>query len=201
MRTFIMLALTIFLLSSCKNVVRIIYGVRSPKVENKESLIHYLNKKNIRNDNILISNYEGFISTIQNAGLIPNIRCFNQNGIFIPYKNDSACNGSAFEFIDSLKFNKSYMLIDSILLKNETSHLSDLDGNPVSYTDSNLYDYVIFIYWARWSGLLNKDHVKIWEESALNNPNARIKVHKVNCDVQESWGKENAGKALSYFTF
>jgi hypothetical protein len=45
------------------------------------------------------------------------------------------------------------------------------------------------IYWTVWAGKLNKDHVKIWEDQARNNKNCKVKVIKVNMDMQEYWDK------------
>jgi hypothetical protein len=34
---------------------------------------------------------------------------------------------------------------------------------------------------------LNRDHVKIWEDLASANKNCRVKVIKVNLDIQDHW--------------
>lgn len=55
-------------------------------------------------------------------------------------------------------------------------------------------DLYVFIYWTRWIGKLNKDHVKIWEQQALNNSKTNIQVFKINMNFQEYWGEENLNK-------
>jgi hypothetical protein len=49
-------------------------------------------------------------------------------------------------------------------------------------------DFYVLIYWNVWTGKLNKDQEKVWEDAAQNNKNAKIKVIKVNLDLQEHWG-------------
>jgi hypothetical protein len=51
----------------------------------------------------------------------------------------------------------------------------------------NNADFYLLIYWNVWTGKLNKDHVKIWEDLARENKNCKIKVIKVNLDIQEYW--------------
>jgi len=48
-------------------------------------------------------------------------------------------------------------------------------------------DFYVLIYWTTWTGRLNKDHVKIWEDSAYAKKQANIKVIKVNMDFQKNW--------------
>jgi hypothetical protein len=58
-------------------------------------------------------------------------------------------------------------------------------------------DFYLLIYYTSWSGRLNKDHVKIWEDQARNNTNAKIRVYKVNLDFQEYWEAEEREKIIA----
>ena len=72
-----------------------------------------------------------------------------------------------------------------------------MNGNSLKSPETA--DFYVLIYWAVWTGKLNKDHVKIWEDAAKNNKNAKVKVIKVNMDFQEHWDekirKEILGKS------
>ena len=48
----------------------------------------------------------------------------------------------------------------------------------------------IFIFWAKFAGKLNKNHVKVWDNQATNNTKTSIRVYKINMDFQEHWGEE-----------
>jgi hypothetical protein len=61
----------------------------------------------------------------------------------------------------------------------------DLKGNKIK--DVKPADFYLLIYWTVWSGKLNKDHVKIWEELAMKNQKCNVQVLKVNMDIQSSW--------------
>jgi hypothetical protein len=73
--------------------------------------------------------------------------------------------------------------------------LKDLNGKNVEIDLSDA-NYHVFIYWAKFAGKLNKDHVKVWENQALENTKTKIKVYKVNMDFQEHWGKETLDKLV-----
>ncbi len=71
--------------------------------------------------------------------------------------------------------------------------LHDLEGNRFVGEKGN-EDFHVFIYWAKFTGKLNDDHVKVWGKQALENKKSNIKVYKVNMDFQEHWGEENLKK-------
>ncbi|NLA23500.1 MAG: hypothetical protein GX879_00885, partial [Bacteroidales bacterium] len=117
---------------------------------------------------------------------------------YIEYRvSDSACNAGLFEFIPNLCKNQNFNIIDSISLSSKLSKFRDINGNELMPLDEA--DFYILIYWTVWTGKLNKDHVKIWEQLATNNTDCKIKVLKVNLDLQEHWSSEKLDQYIRLF--
>ena len=175
------------LVSSCTPILKLYMGAKNPKNENEKSLTEYLERKGLRTDNLYaldIPDYQ-YLNKIVNGA--PDIMIFTSDGRLIKYKPDSSCNASAFGFLESVSPEMEFDYIDSVSFEDCFSRLRDLNGNPVVVQKSEDIDFYLIIFWAKFLGRLNKDHVKIWEEQALNNPNAKIKVFKVSKDMQEWW--------------
>jgi len=189
-------AILLIFLSGCTSVLKILYGVKKPKVESEKSILKYAAKKGLLLDNMYAFSEEDWIWAIKNisfAKAIPDIMVFNKDGNLLKYREESQCNAKAFSFISSLTkeimFNYEYD--PSLKMNDLTSKLKDLKGNAVSFPVNDSTDFYVFIFWARWLGRLNKDHVKVWEKEALQNKNCSIKVFKINMD-QQAWWKKNS---------
>lgn len=186
--TIVFLAFLLLFLTQCNSFVKIIYGIKSPKVETEESLHKYLKRKKINTDNIYSISYEDllYITKINNGSVI-NVMIFDSNNRLIKYKEDTACNATAFNFIENLTTDMEYTDIDSISLNNFLLKLKDFKGNPIQLEKTDDIDFYLFIFWAKYAGKLNKDHVKTWEKQANLNTKSKIKVFKVNLDMQKWW--------------
>lgn len=181
----IILLLAALLFSNCKFVMLKMYGIKKPKFETEKSIIRFAEKKHLRTNNIVTVNANDFLSILKQGG-VPEVDIFDSEGQYIEYrKTDSSCNVGVFDFIPALHTNTQYNKTGKKNLANELIKFRDLNGNNLSPIDKA--DFYLLIYWATWAGKLNKDHVKIWEDSAYANKNANIKVIKVNMDFQENW--------------
>ena len=60
------------------------------------------------------------------------------------------------------------------------------------------YDFYVIMYWAKWTGRLNKTKIKDWIEDIDNaNKNGfKIKIIPINTDIQDFWGVGN-GKIIT----
>ncbi|MFD1551775.1 hypothetical protein [Putridiphycobacter roseus] len=117
---------------------------------------------------------------------IPQGAIYDKNGNYIEYKlSDNTCNAGLFHFIPALDTTISYNKPDNLNLKGELNKFNDLNDNKLNAVVPA--DFYLLIYYTVWSGKLNKDHVKIWEDAAKKNTNCNIKVIKVNMDFQENW--------------
>ena len=185
--TFIVFGMLSF--TSCQFALKTFYGIKKPKTETEKSLKKYLKRKDINSDNIYAVNYKDFIEIVKQIGGIPEILVFEKNGKLIKYKEETDCNASAFDFIKKLSIKDTLQYVDSLNIDDYLLKLKDFKGKSIEFKKQTETDFYLFIFWVRYSGRLNKDHVKIWEEQANNNKNSKIEVIKVNLDLQEWWGE------------
>ncbi len=166
-------------------------GVRNPKVENEASIKEYALKTGIDTSDIAgVINVDSAIKLNLRRGLPEGI-VFKASGEYIEYKEtDSSCNAGLFTFIKALKKEGEYAHTDKHNLQDELMMMTDLKGQPLPEFNTSDYDFIVFIYWAKWEGKLNKDHVQEWQQLAADNKNARIKTFLVNLDMLEYYDKE-----------
>lgn len=62
---YVIFFLFLLIIQSCTLVVRTLYGVTDPKIENKESLVKFLNKKELDTSNIYCVSFEEFKPTLE----------------------------------------------------------------------------------------------------------------------------------------
>lgn len=189
----LLLFTTVILLSSCNTITKIAYGIKDPQIENEKSIIEYAEKVNLKTNNIYTYDFNSFIKNIKGKS-IPDVFIFNKNKDYIPYGDVYACNASSFDFIEKLNKNGNYSPSDKISWTQITNGLTDLKGNETQGLMGNKSDFYVFIVWTKYTGKLNKNHVKIWEQQAINNKTANLQVIKINMDFQEFWGEENLNK-------
>ncbi len=178
----------IFLISfsSCQGILKKIYGIKDPEIENENSIKKIALKYQLDTNNIVSVNSNDFLHEL-NGKSIPDAAIYDSKGNYIEYRaSDTSCNAGLFEFIPNLSTKNNYNKPDSAKLGTELKKFLKLDGSTIK--NSEVSDFYVLIYWTVWTGKLNKDHIKVWEDAAKNNKNASIKVIKVNLDLQEHWG-------------
>ena len=181
----IILLFSLLLLASCQPIMKAIYGIKKPDIENQESITKKALKFGLDTTNIVSVTSKAFPYVLKSTS-IPNAAIYDSNGKYIEYRQtDTSCNAGLFDFIPKLSLSGTYNKPDSSSLAEEWTKFRDLKGNEM--TLPNNADFYLLIYWNVWTGKLNKDHVKIWEDLARENKNSKIKVIKVNLDIQEYW--------------
>ena len=180
-----LLIFSLLLLASCQPIMKAIYGIKKPDIENQESITKKALKFGLDTSNIVSVTSKDFPYVLKSTS-IPNAAIYDSKGKYIEYRQtDTSCNAGLFDFIPKLNVSGAYNKPDSSSLAEEWSKFRDLKGNEM--TLPNNADFYLLIYWNVWTGKLNKDHVKIWEDLARENKNCKIKVIKVNLDIQEYW--------------
>jgi hypothetical protein len=175
----------ILALASCQPIMKAIYGIKKPDIENQESITKKALKFGLDTTNIVSVTSKDFPYVLKSTS-IPNAAIYDSNGKYIEYRQtDTSCNAGLFDFIPKLSLSGTYNKPDSSSLAEEWTKFRDLKGKEM--TLPNNADFYLLIYWNVWTGKLNKDHVKIWEDLARENKNCKIKVIKVNLDIQEYW--------------
>ncbi len=180
-----LLIFLLLLLASCQPIMKAIYGIKKPDIENQESITKKALKFGLDTTNIVSVTSKDFPYVLKSTS-IPNAAIYDSKGKYIEYRQtDTSCNAGLFDFIPKLNVSGTYNKPDSSSLAEEWTKFRDLKGNEISLPDNA--DFYLLIYWNVWTGKLNKDHVKIWEDLARENKNSKIKVIKVNLDIQEYW--------------
>lgn len=187
--------LAMIILSGCQPIMLKMYGIKDPDIENEKSIRRKALKLDMDTSNIVTVNSKDFLMELSAHG-IPDGAIYDRNGRYIEYRQaDTSCNAGLFQFIPALRLSDTYNQPDKADLFSEFTKFRDLKGNTIKApTDADFY---VLIYWTIWSGKLNKDHVKIWEDLARDNKNSRIKVVKVNLDIQEYWDEQERNRIIS----
>ena len=181
----VFLILSILTLASCQPIMKAIYGIKKPDIENQESITKKALKFGLDTTNIVSVTSKDFPFVLKSTS-IPNAAIYDSEGKYIEYRqSDTSCNAGLFDFIPKLSLSGNYNKPDSASLSVEWTKFRDLKGNTMSLPKNT--DFYLLIYWNVWTGKLNNDHVKIWEDLARENKNCKIKVIKVNLDIQEYW--------------
>lgn len=177
-------------MTSCRFALTKIYGIKDPDIESPKSIKKFALKKGMDTANILTVNAGDYYKTLKFVHGIPNAAIFDSRGDFIEYKAaDTSCNAGLFGFIPNLKTTNTYNKTGVTTLSSELAGYRTLKGLPIDKSFLAPADFYVLLYWTVWTGKLNKDHVKIWEDLAKSNTNARIQIIKVNLDFQEHWDK------------
>ncbi len=188
MKNAIFICLALFSFAGCQPIVKMLYGIKKPGVENEMSIKKLARKLELDTSNIVTVNSQDFYAVLKEQG-IPDGAVFDSKGQYIEYRaTDSSCNAGLFAFIPELSLDKEYNKTNKTDFNTEFRKFRDLKGNEITHVDQA--DFYLLIYWTAWAGRLNKDHVKVWEDLAKKNTNCKIKIIKVNLDLQEYWDEK-----------
>jgi len=188
----ILLVFILALLCGCTPVIKLISGFHDPKPEDRQSLTEYLSRKKISADNVLVfADSSSYYQRLYEMKDFPDIRVFDRSGKRIYYKDTTiSCTGSAYDFTKAICTFKNLKSSASKSLSAEAANLKTIDDAPVFIPENDEADYYVLIYWARFLGRLNKNHVRAWENNLKHAKSCRVRVYKVNMDWQKAWNKE-----------
>jgi hypothetical protein len=194
--THVFALLAVFVLfNSCNPVLRKIYGIKNPDIENERTILKKAKKYKLDTADILTVTAADFLKVLSGRG-IPDAAVYDGQGRYIEYRvSDSACNAGLFTFIAELDTAKLYHRPDSLGLDQEMVKFRDVRGRPVVRQGGA--DFYVLIYWTIWTGRLNKNHVKIWKDLAKNNSRCSIQVILVNLDIQQYWDEPERTRIVS----
>ncbi len=191
------LTLLVTLVASCRPIMLKLYGIKDPDIENRKTILKKTKKFGLDTANIVTAKSENFLKTMKEAGGIPDAAIFDAKGDYIEYRvTDTSCNAGLFSFIPELRPDGAYQKTGKTTLNTELNTWNDLYGNAFNKANLKPADFYVLIYWTVWTGKLNKDHVKVWENLAKQNKQAHVEVIKVNLDFQEYWDKTERDQVI-----
>lgn len=190
MKKVLLLLLFAAFLTGCKPLLLKYYGIKDPKIENKETVYKYLQKKKIDTTDVVIFKDLPSLLKASEAKMlaIPDAMFYNTKGEFVSYKKTAKdCNAKVFDFITDLKTLNDQPADATKGLTNLKPMVSDFNG--VALTPKRGYDGYVIITWAIHAGKLNKEKAFEWVKliKQANNNGANIKYYLLNTDIQERW--------------
>ena len=178
----------------CQPIIMRIYGIKDPDIENEKTIVKKALKYGLDTANIFTVSNNNFLGVL-NGQSIPDGAIFGRDGKYIEYRQtDTSCNAGLFKFISGLNLTDKYYQPEHLTLYQEFEKYRDLKGNIINKIEPA--DYYLLVYWTVWTGKLNKNHVKVWEDLARKNTNCKIKVFKINLDIQKYWGEKDCKKMV-----
>jgi len=192
MKKALLLLASLLTFASCNKLMLRFYNIKDPEVETRKTIVKSATRYRLDTSNIVTVNSADFLHVMKGKA-IPDAAIYDKSGKYIEYrKTDTSCNAGLFEFIPSLNLSGTYNQPGGATLDEELEKCRDLNSNTLAPRETA--DFYVLIYWTVWTGKLNKDHVKVWEDLAKNNKNCNVKVIKVNLDLQAYWNpKETEG--------
>lgn len=184
----ILLITALVFFASCQPIAKAVAGIKNPKIENAETVKSYIKKINFDTQNNLVLKDKSSYKTVLNLFYksFPEAVLFDNYGNELIYKETAtSCNAGLFKVIPELDKNSELKKGTHQLSQVLSDYTKPLDDDSEIITNDS--DYYLLINWAVFAGKFNKDHVLAWENLAKNNKNCKIKVLKLNMDLQESW--------------
>jgi hypothetical protein len=180
----------ILVFASCVRALMVMNGVHNPRIENETTIKNFLDKKEMRLDNVYVicdtAHYFALIKCEQFPG-IPEMWYFNKDGYFMKLRDPEKCNAENTGIIRSLSMINNYDVDSLFTFGQFLPYLKTLDCQGVGQNINETPDIYAVIFWSLYTGHLNLK-VKDWEDELYNTfSSLKIKVLKVNLDLQESW--------------
>ncbi|MCX6296963.1 MAG: hypothetical protein NTX97_13055 [Bacteroidetes bacterium] len=191
--------LLIILHFGCTKIMFYQFGVRNPKVENKKSILDYLTANNLSTENSFCLQDTAALTKFYNRDIgTPEIRFYDRNGYLMLYRDNKKCNAQNDSLITFLN-PKNVIKIDSTNnLSEYLKQIKTLDGKDINPDEFKGYDYYLIMYWAKWTGKVNKIKMEDWEKSIVNKNDPKIKTIKVTTDYMDFWPLEKSDMIKIY---
>jgi len=182
--TFLFLLAFLF---GCKPAAKMIYGIKKPMLEDKQSIQAFLQNSKVDITKVLyLRDFKSFISVAQMKLMsFPNALFFNKDGAFVDYnQTPSDCNANVGTFISDLTTFKN-STVDSTKTLNQIIPYVDVDKNGIPQSD-----ITVLITFAKYTGKkLNKEKAFEWVKllETAKQKGINVNYYLLNCDYQKSW--------------
>ncbi len=169
-------------LSSCKPILQVYFGMRKPKPVGDETIVHYYHKKGLATNNIFRPvDDSAWVKIIKLFPEAPEVYIYDEQGREREPHDTTVCNAHSFNVTDHI--------CDTIQkLKIIQAHPFDAYAHLLRWVpckgakEQKITPPCVIITAARFDGRLNKDHVKVYEDSVLIS-NCGVHVYKIDLDI------------------
>ncbi len=188
MKKIIYIFLTVSVLMSCQPTLRLVTGIKNPKVETKEVLADYLKKNKVKADIsqvYALKDAQEFADIFNVIKRLPNFLFFDKNGKLLNPENKTNCISDINEFVgelDNLQEKAETIGTDSFTLDFIKSRMVNLDGNPAILPENKYY---LVCFWGKFMGKSTIKKVATYVEAAQKRDDLTIVL--LNFDQQPFW--------------
>ncbi|MEI7980202.1 MAG: hypothetical protein WCI71_01025 [Bacteroidota bacterium] len=185
----LMLFFMLFVITSCRSVVGLKYGMKPPGEESPESLISFLKKNSFpANHQFLFKDSTGYYEALRNPQFRKNFlshMIFDREGGLL-YRDTIKCQWAGADFIRSLDRDSSYMKTEGLVLSQVFSRIKPIELHSGSDDQEINPDFTMVITWAKFLGKYN---YRLFDLTAAvaENKGAIIRLIYLNIDMQKSW--------------
>ena len=189
-------------LFSCRPLAKVVYGLHKPRLESTHSVLKYAKSRDINHVTILVpKDTSSFLELFNLFRTTPDLYLFDSLGNSLLYSDKSDCNAPVSVVIDSIcngvyKFNAKGKELAQIfnclkpLEKKDSLNFLEAQKMQVKYTG--------FITWNKYTGYLNKNHVKPWVKGFGESKDCAWNSFLINMDFLDNiWTKEDV-KGLKF---
>ncbi len=191
-RSFLFVIVFVIIAAACTPLVKTIYGIRKPSIENQQSIQKFAKKKKLNVEKIVCFSKEDWFWAIQTkkiANNIPDMIVFDKEGRLLKIRDENQCNAMNESLIADLAPGKQFEINDSLHLDEIHPKLRNLQGEPLTQKFVEKADFTIYVFWTTYTGKLNKTKTLNWQNEILSNTNCIIDYYLVNMDQQQWWGE------------
>jgi hypothetical protein len=194
----ISILILVFLCSSCKWALMSISGFREPAVESKESVYEFLHSLNQDTSDVYVLDtnlfqelrQESFKPGMSKSFRPVQIRVYDRKGM--PVMQWASCEGSLKELktFDTVPPRNHNGLNTRLSLQQDLLRYFSIYGRPAYAVAEENCDYSILVYFAKYFPRLSRESFSQVDKYRKKHPELKVKVYKINVDVQQFWGVE-----------
>lgn len=178
----------IITIASCTRFIMFLQGAHYPKIESKESIIKYAEKTGMNKETIyLIRDSLAYHQIIKSIERLPEVRFYDSDGYEFNVSYTSGCTMEIENKIDTLDLITGSSVDSTSQLRDLMELLERIDGSLCVMESFGSKDIYVVIYWAKFTGKLNKKKVLSWENKLNSYKTISTGVIKINCDVIDGW--------------
>ena len=183
--------LFLFLICSCRTVLKSVYGIHQPGLEKVNNLNPYLYSLGTTDTlySYFCNDTASLYKVFQISGGLPDIISFNSKGNSVSYKtHEKQCNGKVSEFLtkgnklDSLDSEFPHYVFSLATFLNLMRPIHEVN------LSTNTNKPVVIILWSKWIGQkLNKEKTISWVSEVKGSGKNYI-IAFLNLDFLSEWG-------------
>ena len=176
----IVIALT---LTNCKQIAFTLYGIHKPREVSSKKLERKIEKYGLQADYNLALNKEGFMKYLGQDFSVNELLIYNQKGKLILPKDTNSCSSVTDQFVEYYKDSSLVNYVDTTGHNFFNQYFVNFDGSKA--TIDNDKPYLAVVYWASYTGRLNRNLSAKWVEELRKDKDVVLVC--VSLDIQEFW--------------